>query len=154
MLSHVCCACRRRRRRRTLCCSISPHAIRACDYPYYACNHTILYMRNILHNARVLIIPKCCAGAGKLESVESAQDTLRAAHSTFLACINLKAAADSAESNHVIKTLTVLLAFTTPLNLIFDQFVFVLQMAAQHVRLLPAVLACVGARHWGVHLMA
>jgi hypothetical protein len=79
-------------------------------------------MRNILHNMRAFLSYQNAAGAGKLESVESAQDTLRAAHSTFLACINLKAAADSAESNHVIKTLTVLLAFTTPLNLIASIF--------------------------------
>ena len=37
----------------------------------------------------------------KLESVESAQDTLRAAHSTFLACINLKAAAELEPDNEL-----------------------------------------------------
>ena len=54
----------------------------------------------------------------KMERVVFAQETLQAAYQNYLAFISVQAANVSNQANGVLKKITLLLAFTTPLNLI------------------------------------
>jgi len=58
----------------------------------------------------------------KVEKVLSAQDNLQSAYQNYLAFVSLQATAASNSANAVLKKITVLLALTTPLNLIASIF--------------------------------